>query len=141
MGTVQQKMTTGSSLSKYILPYKGRMVNFSKPVMVYRNLTKQCYSIMQDGIVVGHARSLSLRDCKMKVSEAGRVRVTARKQKNVHAFIEGVVSRIVAERMEPLRYNPYTHSSFVDSNGESVSECPKVLLTRSGAFFKRGSTC
>lgn len=67
------------------------------------------------GRVIKHARSLVLRDCKCKVSKAGRARVLREKRKNVHAGIEGtLVDQVPCLRLaEQVTYNPYKYETFV----------------------------
>ena len=61
--------------------------------------------------------ALSFKDCKFKVSEAGRQRVLREKRKNVHAGVAG----IWLQRLPPsvrcahtLTYNPYQGPYFVE---------------------------
>lgn len=62
-------------------------------VRVYRNLHKNCYSIMarvaNGWRVVAHAESVGLHGVTFKVSQAGRNRVLASGKKEVHAFACG----------------------------------------------------
>jgi len=65
-----------------------------EPMRVYRNLHKDCWSIQQKNtkgrwLVVAHTDSITLRDCELRVSEAGRQRVLKEGRKNVHAYIQG----------------------------------------------------
>lgn len=87
----------------------------AKPVKVYWNLHRKCFSIQQNGLVVGHTDVVRLVDVTFKVSEAGRQRVIKEKRKNVHAYMIGTLSkipfRIVASHS--LTYNPYKKGAFV----------------------------
>lgn len=68
------------------------------------------------GRVIRHARSLVLRDCKCKVSKAGRARVLVERRKNVHAGVVGTIVEtcpLIAFR-DQLTYNPYKYDTFVD---------------------------
>ena len=86
----------------------------TKPVKVYFNLHRKCYSVQQNGLVVGHATYIALRDVTCKVSEAGRQRVIREQRKNVHAYMVGTIDTDVADwyDIKPT-YNPYKYSSFV----------------------------
>ena len=113
-----------------ITPYKGRTLDESKPVHVYRNLgnaAKERYSIRQGGLVVGHTDEITLTDCEFKVSEAGRQRVLREGRKNVHAYIKGhmcpsQLTLIVVDDLftkagypaqwEKFRYDPCTVGAF-----------------------------
>lgn len=114
--------------------FKGREVDMSLPVKVYRNLHKKekvVWSIKQGGLVVGHATDLLLHSCKFKVSEAGRKRVREEKIRNVHAYCVGYVAH--KEPTEhtfwlPIRYNPYKDDGFM---------CQ--ILNKSWRFFGEAS--
>lgn len=106
-----------------IRSYKGRTIDTSKPMRVYMNLHKKCYSIKQFGIVVAHADRLCVRDVKFVVNERQRQQVLITKQKNVHAYIEGYFSTsgmgVTAKRNDlPVEvfYNPYKYDSFVSDS-------------------------
>jgi hypothetical protein len=73
--------------------YKGRRVDFTRPVRVYRNLSGVGgrYSIMQNGLVVAHADTITLSDVKFIVSFAGWRRRMDTNQRNVHAFAQGLI--------------------------------------------------
>lgn len=90
-------------------------------VFVYFNLHKKCWSVRalegeNKGFVVNHLDVVYLREASPKVSESGRQRVLAEKQKNVHA---GIVGRIVlpmnfeGDESEQITYNPYRYETFV----------------------------
>lgn len=128
-------------------------------VKVYKNLHNNKFSIVAlDGEfchkVIGYADALELTDVTLRVSEAGRIRVNAMKQKNVHAYVFGKL-RIVQgyderldtipaklhgtalpEGIELIRYNPYLFKSFVrvDSTPElelfkNVDKADHIVLT------------
>ena len=94
-----------------ITPYKGRTLDESKPVHVYRNLgnaAKERYSIRQGGLVVGHTAEITLADCKFKVSEAGRNKVLREGRKNVHAYIKGRLwGSLTHDEWRPLMPGPH----------------------------------
>ena len=65
------------------------LVDPDKPVEVYRNLHKKCWSVRQRGKVKLHTDYICLKDVEFKVSQKGRERVLREQRKNVHAFIKG----------------------------------------------------
>lgn len=71
--------------------YKGRTLDLTKPVRVYKNLNNGKFSVQQDGKVVCYADHVNLHEISFKVSEAGRQRVIKERQKNVHAYACGKV--------------------------------------------------
>lgn len=100
--------------------YRKREVRSGEPTWVYRNLMRSdgpWYSLMQRGVVVGHAREVALISCTFRVRQAGRRRVIATGVKNVHAFVVGVLYPWMptwADFGEELtaRYDPRTCYSF-----------------------------
>lgn len=114
-----------------------KYVDRTRPVKVYRNLTRKCYSVQQGGIVRCHVGRIELWECKLKVSESGRQRVLKQKRKNVHAFVEGRVSECFSGHYSTrLRYNPYEGSSFMACSvaGETpVDRAAYVSLSERGA--------
>tara|TARA_B110000091_G_scaffold190910_1_gene214394 strand:+ start:228 stop:635 length:408 start_codon:yes stop_codon:yes gene_type:complete len=62
-------------------------------VSVYRNLHNGLISIKSasSGLVLGHAKSVDISGADFVVNEAGRQRVLRDKQKNVHAYVKGLL--------------------------------------------------
>ena len=107
-------------------------------VRVYRNLTKKCFSVKckKTNRVIAHVDDITLRDVTFPVSKAGRERVLRERQKNVHAFIEGVVDR---EKMvygnTAICYNPYKRDHFFYcSNGREIKRANYVLIDLQGVL-------
>lgn len=117
---------TQSEISDHIDP--------SKPVRVYRNLHKQCYSIQQGGIVKCHADKIELYKCTFKVFERGRQRVLREQRKNVHSFVVGTVCSAYSDKSYPttLFYDPYKSGSWL-----AHSYLTPRLSAVSGAFLVR----
>jgi len=97
------------------------LIDVDKPVQVYRNLTHKCWSVRQGGIVKLHTPYIILKKVKFKVSQEGRDRVLREQQKNVHAWVEGLVctaSEVDAHtadfEFDSITYNPYKYHSFVN---------------------------
>ena len=110
-----------------------------KKVFVYFNLHKKVWSVkdLKTGRVIYHTKCLTLRDCKFKVSQAGRLRVLAERRKNVHA---GVVGLLVGIDQSPCKfgansevtYNPYKYESFVKrSDNSPVFDADTVFMDAS----------
>jgi hypothetical protein len=103
-----------------------RIVDSKKPVHVYKNLNKNCWSIRQCGVVVAHSDYICLRDCEFRVGKCGRERVIKEKKKNVHAYVCGFIvnSKETYKGLLPFTwdvatYNPYKFSTFVDATDHS----------------------
>jgi hypothetical protein len=114
-------------------------------VRVYRNLNKtDFFSIMaiegdDKGRVVGYARSIKLRECVFKVNEKGRQRVLSSKNKNVHAFCEGVIidasltHQSLLDDHLPVTYNPYMAPTFYRcDNNEPVTDVRGDVVLQQG---------
>lgn len=117
-------------------------------VFCYWNLHKACWSVRaaegpQRGRVVAHMERLTLTNCTLKVSEAGRQRVLREGRKNVHA---GVVGEWVeaAGYVQPvqgdvrLHYNPYRAPWFYQKAGDVVPRfaAGMVSLTEGGQAWE-----
>ena len=92
------------------------LINHLKPVKVYLNLHKNCYSVQQDGLVKGHFKELAIKNPKFLVQSIGRERVRRTQCKNVHAFVIGCLEDFVGLRAVSgncVTYNPYKNDSFV----------------------------
>ena len=108
-------------------------INMSKPVKVYWNLHRKCFSVQQDGLVKAHLNRVYLHDVQFKVSESGRQRVIKEQRKNVHAFAIGIMDGNVESAIwdkDPVKvsYNPYKYSTFVTENEESINAAPLAKL-------------
>jgi hypothetical protein len=102
-------------------------INYNKPVFVYKNLHKDCWSVRQDGLVKLHAKNLAMHSCTFKVSQGGRERVLKEKRKNVHAGVHGYLENWqMGEWIDshptarPVTYNPYKHTNFVDKDTQQM---------------------
>jgi hypothetical protein len=133
----------------YFQSYKGRMIDPAKICRVYRNLHNDMFSIQQYNNgrwqVVGHARSIRMKDCRFHVSQTGRMRVIQEKKKYVHAFVLGFVhstgyvpSDQDMKYLREITYNPYTLEYFVykDSAMPHVRPhtLPQLLLTHGKVY-------
>lgn len=118
--------------------YKNRVLDYTKPVLVYRNLTKSCYSIRQDGKVIGHADNLTLWNCDFIVRKSGQKRVRETKEKNVHAFVQGFYTeKVFVLSGAKVSYNPYKMDTFM-ANGQPIEKAEAVYLHEKGVFAGEG---
>lgn len=114
-------------------------------VFCYRNLRYKTvmWSVRscKTGRVVTHQPLVILKNCELKVSKAGRVRVLKEKRKNVHAGIQGEKMPIPSRWSMPWRrveYNPYLYESFVYSDTkEPVKFAEFVKLSENGCWVSR----
>jgi len=89
-------------------------IDQTKPVKVYRNLHKGCWSIQQNGLVKAHSDEVNLFDCEFLVNEKNRQKVIKQKRKNVHAFVKGYIWNTPVDLIKQASYNPYVRGSFYD---------------------------
>lgn len=92
---------------------------------IYRNVTKNTFSIRHRGKVIDHAETILAKNAHFSVSETGRQKVLRTRQKNVHAYVvcESYVQikMVRTRRLTEVTYNPYKQKEF-ESNGKSVAE-------------------
>ena len=92
-------------------------------VRVYYNLHKKCFSIQdyKTGLVIKHTNQLNLSNAMFVVRKSGNERVRSEGKKNVHAFVNGIVSDkssghlVVSNSFHNsyrVRYNPYEMDYF-----------------------------
>ena len=113
--------------------YTDQAYDYNKPVQVYWNFHKKCFSLRQNGLVVGYANCISLKDAQFKVSEAGRQRVLRTRRKNVHAYVQGLLRMLPTEDDYwdvKVVYDPYkdSHFSLWVDRSVKVSSAKSVLL-------------
>ena len=126
----------------------------NRKIYVYRNIRRNCLSLMQDKIIVGHAEAVILNAVEFRVRESGRQRVLQERQKNVHAFSIGLLEHYygsfwpvevdkVFDRWSATRvtYNPYKFGYFYSVASEApVYWGGRVLVTAShGVYVEVGS--
>jgi len=121
-------------------PFKNRKIDLKKPVRVYRNVRRiagpTIYSVVQNGLVIGHTNKIVLRDCVFKVNESGRNRVRKEKVKNVHAWIEGNVTRqnIDWSAAFEIKYNPYENDHFTAGYTFYIGSARQTWIGQQGVF-------
>lgn len=108
-------------------------------VIVYKNLNRGDWSIAQTagrdgtgrGKVIGHADSVILANVTMRVQEAGRLRVMAKRQREVHAWCIGdIVDSLPAGTVaRELTYNPYRCGTFTLRDGTPLDHAAYVEFT------------
>jgi len=117
-------------------------IDYSKPVQVYRNLHKGCWSVKQNGLVKAHSDDITMFDCEFLVNQNNRLKVIREKRKNVHAFVKGILSKYCDKhdhhrwgKVKSISYNPYKRDSFYDvDTNESIYEADNVRLVGKNVF-------
>ena len=112
-----------------ITSVKERELHLHSEIEIYRNLNKKCFSIKdkKTKLVVAHVDGVLVRNCKMKVSEAGRQRVIRDQRKNVHSIMLGEFlgeASYDVSLLNEVYYDPYKLNCFVlrDSNGNYIRD-------------------
>lgn len=104
-------------------------------VEVYKNLHKGCLSVRHKGKVIKHVDSISLQDVKFVVQPAGRAKVLSKKQKNVHAFARGTITKEELDLSEAVSYNPYKSDFFYRKSDDSaIYNAAFAVVTKDGIF-------
>lgn len=121
------------------------MIDLQRPVRVFKNWKRGCYSIMQDGVVRASARQVLLRDVEFLVRESGRRRMIESKRKSVHAYAVGfLVAHAHPDDDIPVSgiqgrmafYDPYRFDSFVDRESlQPVRHAGQVFLDERGMTY------
>ena len=134
----------GSSISGSGIRIGILLEDTPRPYQVYRNLHKQCWSVLYKGKVIAHPKRLTLSNVKWVVQPGGNARVRQEGRKNVHAFAR------CADWYEHHRansqdswngiYNPYQHTQFM----LKATSCPIAYstwanMTPAGRAFAIGS--
>lgn len=103
------------------------MIDYNRPVRVFKNWKLGCYNIMQSGRLLTSARQVRLSGVEFLVRESGRKRMLNNGRRNVHAYAVGtLVDYVHPEDSRDLGklsgrgvfYDPYKFSSFVDDETE-----------------------
>ena len=88
-------------------------------VRAYYNLHRKCFSVQdyKTGLVVEHTDSLFFTNAMFVVRKSGNEKVKREGRKNVHAFVNGIRSKLKQGMMpefasHKVRYDPYTMDYF-----------------------------
>jgi len=111
-------------------------------VKIYRNLQAKCLSVMEKGLITGHAQQVKLTNVKFQVSQTGRDRCLARKRKTVHAFVTGTLQEVAAEIAKvsgiKISYNPYKAGHFYNvETDEPIYQAKSAVITPNGVFVEK----
>ena len=125
-----------------LTPYKGRSFDITRPVEVYRNLTRKALSVRQEGLVVAHAQQVMLQQGLFIINEKQRDRARERQVRNVHAYVRGILLpdhfHVNADKfpnVTRITYNPYRFDSFVNMEGRRVDAAPYVYIEADGSML------
>ena len=125
-------------------------------VSVYRNLHNGLISIKSasSGLVLGHAKSVDIAWADFVVNEAGRQRVLKEKQKNVHAYVKGLLLNTIGfkpykgrslgpvygaldtiHKVTVVSYNPYKAPHFViKGTSDKVTKASLCTVSHDGTI-------
>lgn len=85
-------------------------------VRVYRNLQRDCWSVLYQNRVIYHAQTLELKNVSFKVRQGGYQRFLVEQRKNVHAFVCGEVVSVdfayPTRGMFQVKYDPRVSNLF-----------------------------
>lgn len=121
------------------------MIDYNRPVRVFKNWKLGCYNIMQSGKLLTSARQVRLAGVEFLVRESGRKRMLEGGRRNVHAYAVGtLVDYVHPEESRDLGkvsgrgvfYDPFKFSSFVDDQTEDP-----VIAADFAQFDESGVVC
>ncbi len=124
--------------------FKGRTIDTTKLIKVYRNLHKKgvWYSIKQNGLVVAHSTALCIRAPEFTINTYGKQKAIETGIRNVHAFIIGYYETngmgTTAKKNDlpvKVKYNPFKSFGFYY---ESCGENKEVKKARFGIANNEG---
>ena len=123
--------------SAYLHPFKGRALDPSRRVRVYRNLhaktAEDRYSILQNGLVVAHAPYVLLTDVRFVVLPAAWRRSLKLGRKIVCAFAEGFITERAANITATSEQGLSTSAHFNRATGKFILNGPfKLPCARAG---------
>ncbi len=122
------------------------MIDPERPVRVFRNWKRGCWSIMQDGVLCASARQVRLEAVEFLVRESGRLRMLREGRKNVHAYAVGrLLDWVHPEEDRDLEaldgravfYDALRFASFVDRDSHApVHRAAAVRLDEDGVTYR-----
>ena len=124
------------------------MIDYQRPVRVFKNPLRDCYTIMQGFRVLASARQVRLREVTFTVRERGRQKMLREGKRTVHAWINGLLvdfthddecrdlQTLVGRR---VGYNPHRAGSFMDRDDDTpVTRASLVQLDETGVCYHPG---
>lgn len=121
------------------------MIDYNRPVRVFKNWKLGCYNIMQSGRLLTSARQVRLAGVEFLVRESGRRRMLEKGSRNVHAYAVGTLVDYVHPKDSRelgkldgrgIFYNPYKFSSFVDDETETpIKSAEFAQFDESGVVY------
>jgi hypothetical protein len=121
------------------------MRNQRKEFKIYRNLHRDCFSVLKYNKekkgyrLFSHEKDLVCSDVNFTISKAGRDRVLLEKKKNVHAFVICQNYSIFVEEPklgDQVYYNPYKMETFqVKATGEPIHSAGTVIMTNNKCYL------
>ncbi len=106
-------------------PFKDRTLNLEETVKIYRCLHRKgtVFSIQQNGKVIGHSSNISLQNVSFTVNPSGKRRAIQTGQRNVHAFVRGIICPFNNQTGRRISYDPFNSKGFyfVDDEKEVLN--------------------
>lgn len=116
--------------------YKNRILDYSKKVLVYKNLHNNLYNVKQNNKVIAQGYDFMLTNVETSINEKSRLRVIKTNTKNVHAYLVGYLANDIMYtylKENRITYNPYVNSNFI-CNNEKFFNSDKVYISKDGVF-------
>lgn len=108
-----------------------------KYVWIYRNLHKDCFSIMYKGRVIAYTNEIILKNVKFVVQKAGYEKFKSSGIKNVHAFVRGTITNLnnVTDFKEEIIYNPKINNFFFNFKSKNPIYEANFSLLKNNKIF------
>jgi hypothetical protein len=108
----------------------------NQKLQVYRNLHKNCFSVMSKGLVIAHVNKIILSDVHFIVRQAGYNKFKETNRKNVHAFVKGYISNYIPTNLIEISYNPKLNNYFfIKDSGEEIKKANFTILQNNKIYI------
>lgn len=123
--------------------FRDRQLVKGQKVKVYKNLNRDCFSIMdfKSRLVVAYADCVTLSQVAFQISKGGQRKCKAAGVRNVHAFAVGTFEAATpygrSSNLDEFTYNPFKHEHFVDRlTGFAVETAAIVHMSKGKYLYK-----
>ena len=136
-----------------IIGFKGRRYELGDSIRGYRDLSSknsELFSIQAkggklSGKVLDHSVSVRIDNAVFNVRAGGQARARKEKRRNVHAFVEGTLSKVLkgekallSSEWVEVTYNPFHTDTFIEKTTGRAVVSADIAILQTGSVFCRG---
>jgi len=147
--------TSSLNTDQYITGFKGRLYQLGSRVRGYRDLNSknsELFSIqaiggLYGGKVLDHGVSVIILHAKFNVRLGGQQMARKTGRRSVHAFVEGLLSRVEKQNISDMRgcwdeitYNPFYTDTFIEKNSGKEVVSARLAILQQGSVYCQGVT-